>query len=151
MFRQRPAELFFREAALKNVGVIVRVPLASGLLAGKFTRETVFTKDDHRFFNRNGEQFDKGETFSGIPYETGLAAVEELRKIFPGYDNLAPVALKWILMFKEVSCIIPGASRPDHVYSNLKAENEPEIYADQLNRINEVYDKFIRPYVYYSW
>jgi aryl-alcohol dehydrogenase-like predicted oxidoreductase len=151
MFRQRPAELFFKEAAAGNIGIIVRVPLASGLLTGKFTRDTLFEKDDHRFFNRNGEQFDKGETFSGIPYETGITAVGELRKLFPGYDNLSPVALKWILMHKEVSCIIPGASKPDHIYSNLKAENEPELFEDQLQKINGIYERHIRPHVYYPW
>jgi aryl-alcohol dehydrogenase-like predicted oxidoreductase len=127
IFRQRPSEHFFREAKHRNTGIIVRVPLASGLLTGKFDRHTKFSRGDHRFFNRNGELFDKGETFSGIDYETGLQAVDELKQIFPEYSNLAPVALKWILMFDEVSCIIPGASRKEHVESNNLAMEIPDL------------------------
>ena len=121
MLRHRPSEEFFAAAASKNVGIIVRVPLASGLLTGKFTASTTFNKDDHRTFNRHGEAFDKGETFSGVDYMKGLKAVEEIKKFFPQQTNLAAIALKWILMFQEVSCVIPGASRPDQVYSNISA------------------------------
>ena len=151
LFRQKPAEIFFREASLKNIGVIVRVPLASGLLTGKFSKDTHFDKKDHRFFNRNGEAFDKGETFSGIPYEYGLEAVEELKKLFPQYENLAPLALKWILSFKEVSTIIPGASSPDQVISNLSVFELSEITGEQMSEINKIYEKFIKKYVHNLW
>lgn len=150
VFRQRPAELFFREAAKKNVGIIVRVPLASGLLTGKFEKNTTFLKDDHRNFNRDGLYFDKGETFSGIDYDTGLEAVEELKKIFPGEKNLAPYALKWILNYKEISCIIPGASKSEQVISNLLAE-KVSLTNDQTKRLNEVYDNKIKRLVHNYW
>ena len=111
IFRHRPSDLFFREAKAKNIGIIVRVPLASGLLSGKFSHNTTFSEGDHRHFNREGAAFDKGETFSGVNYEKGLKAVRELQTLFPEQENLAPIALRWILMFDEVSCIIPGASK----------------------------------------
>jgi aryl-alcohol dehydrogenase-like predicted oxidoreductase len=145
IFRQRPAEKFFAAAAGKNIGVIVRVPLASGLLTGKFTATTAFGKDDHRTFNRNGEAFDKGETFSGIDYMKGLQAVEELKNIFPSSTALASVALKWILMHPEVSCVIPGASRPDQVISNLQVVGVPDLTAAQMTAIRKVYEEFIWP------
>ncbi len=151
MFRQRPAELFFKEAKKKNVGIIVRVPLASGLLTGKYTSQTTFTEGDHRNFNRNGEKFDKGETFSGIDYETGLAAVEELKKIFPDQPNLAAVALRWILMFDEVSTIIPGASRPEQATQNLNALDEPAISKEQMDAVRKVYENKIKGLVHQCW
>ncbi|MEZ5039848.1 MAG: aldo/keto reductase [Saprospiraceae bacterium] len=151
LFRQRPAELFFQLAKQKNVGIIVRVPLASGLLTGQFHQHTVFEKGDHRFFNREGAAFDKGETFSGIPYETGLAAVEALKKIFPDLDNLAPIALQWILGFPEVSCIIPGASRMEQVHSNLSALNLPKLSPEQLTQMNEIYTQYIKSTVHHLW
>ncbi len=151
MFRQRPAELFFREANKRNVGIIVRVPLASGLLTGKFTKTSTFTKGDHRFFNRRGMFFDKGETFSGIDYQTGLDAVEDLKKLFPDEKNLAPIALKWILMFDEVSCIIPGASNPDQVISNMKALEAPALDQKQTDAMNSIYRKKIKPLVHQIW
>lgn len=151
MFRQRPSELFFSEAAKKNIGVIVRVPLASGLLTGTFTKDTTFTKGDHRFFNRKGMFFDKGETFSGIDYNTGIEAVEELKGLFPGVDNLAPLALKWILGFKEVSCIIPGASRPQQVISNLEAFKTRDLSDAQKKGIQEIYNNKIKPLVHHLW
>ena len=151
MFRQRPAERFFQEAAKRDVGIIVRVPLASGLLTGKFNTSTSFGPDDHRTFNRNGEAFDKGETFSGIDYQTGLNAVEELKNVFPGMENLAPAALKWVLAFPEVSCVIPGASRLEQVHSNLSAANLPEISAEQKSEINRIYDTYIRAHVHHYW
>jgi aryl-alcohol dehydrogenase-like predicted oxidoreductase len=151
MFRQRPADLLFKEAQRRDVGIIVRVPLASGLLTGKFSAQTTFDKDDHRNFNRNGEAFDKGETFAGVDYNTGLAAVEELKKIFPNQPNIAPVALRWILMFPEVSCIIPGASKPEQLLSNLKTEEIPALSAEQLAAVREVYDLMIRPQVHQIW
>ncbi len=151
MFRQRPSELFFEQTRKKDVGVIVRVPLASGLLTGKFSKESTFTKGDHRNFNRQGEKFDKGETFSGVDYETGLTAVEELKAAFPGYENLAPVALRWVLMFDEVSTVIPGASRPAQVQSNLQAAELPALTSEQLKAVNDVYAKYIKPSVHQLW
>ena len=151
MFRQRPAELFFKEAAKKDIGIIVRVPLASGLLTGKFTRATEFTAGDHRQFNRAGAAFDKGETFAGIDYETGLAAVQALKQIFPGQDNLAPIALKWILQFDQVSCIIPGASNVAQVDSNLSVFNEPDLTKAQLDAVQQVYEKYIKKSVHQLW
>ena len=151
MFRQRPAETFFKEAQKKNVGIIVRVPLASGLLTGTYSQNTTFTPGDHRTFNRNGEAFDKGETFSGIDYQTGLEAVDELKKIFPGQKNLASIALKWILMFPEVSCIIPGASRPEQVISNIKAVDLPDLTTAQLNAVLGVYNSKIKKLVHHLW
>jgi len=151
MFRQRPAELYFKEAKKRNVGIIVRVPLASGLLTGTYNKNTSFNPGDHRNFNRTGAAFDQGETFSGINYETGLEAVNELKKIFPKCLNLAPIALKWILMFDEVSCIIPGASRPEQVGLNLQALNIPNFNKDQLKEINSIYEKKIKPLVHQRW
>ena len=151
MFRQRPAELLFREAERRDVGLIVRVPLASGLLTGKFTPATTFGPDDHRQFNREGAAFDKGETFAGVDYETGLAAVEELKNIFPDQPNLAPVALRWVLMFGEVSCVIPGASRPEQVASNVQAAELPPLTSKQMQAVRDVYDTRIRPLVHQGW
>jgi aryl-alcohol dehydrogenase-like predicted oxidoreductase len=145
MFRQRPSEHFFAEAARKNVGIIARVPLASGLLSGKFTPSTKFSKDDHRTFNRNGEAFDKGETFSGIDYQKGLTAVEEIKKLFPPAANLSAIALKWILMFREVSCVIPGASSPDQILSNILASELPDLSSEQMENIRQIYTKYIWP------
>ncbi|PJJ48343.1 aldo/keto reductase [Hymenobacter chitinivorans] len=151
MFRQRPQELLFAEAKRHNVGLIVRVPLASGLLTGKFSRETTFSPDDHRQFNREGAAFDKGETFSGVDYEVGLEAVEALKKVFPDQPNLAPVALRWVLMFDEVSCVIPGASKPSQLESNLKAAELPAITDEQMQQVRAIYDERIRPLVHYTW
>ncbi len=150
-FRQRPAELFFEQAQKKNVGVIVRVPLASGLLTGTFSTNSTFTAGDHRNFNRNGEHFDKGETFSGIDYETGLKAVEELKTIFPNDNNLAPMALRWILQHEAVSTIIPGASKPEQVLANLSSLNYPNLDAEQLSKIDAVYEKNIKKLVHQLW
>lgn len=151
MFRQRPSELFFEQTQKKDVGVIVRVPLASGLLTGKFSEDSTFTEGDHRNFNRQGEKFDKGETFSGVDYETGLAAVEELKAVFPNQENLAPMALRWVLMFDQVSTVIPGASRPTQVQSNLQAADLPPLTAEQRKAVNEVYAKYIKPSVHQLW
>jgi aryl-alcohol dehydrogenase-like predicted oxidoreductase len=151
MFRQRPAERFFRVAHRKNVGIIVRVPLASGLLSGKFRKDTKFEKLDHRHFNRNGMMFDKGETFAGIPYDVGLKAVGRLKKAFPGQKNLAPVALRWILMHEEVSCVIPGASRPEQVTSNLLADAIPDLTEYESYRVDEIYREDIKPLVHHLW
>ena len=151
MFRQRPAELFFEQALKRDVGIIVRVPLASGLLTGKFSPSSNFSSGDHRNFNRNGEMFDKGETFSGIHYETGLQAVEALKSIFPNQENLASVALRWILMFDAVSTVIPGASNPEQVHSNLSALSFPDLSQEQLQAIRQVYEQYIKPKVHQLW
>ncbi len=151
IFRQRPSELFFREAAKKNVGIIVRVPLASGLLTGKMTGSSTFTSDDHRSFNRYGEAFDRGETFSGVDYETGLEAVEALRPLIPPGMTMAQFALRWILMFREVSTVIPGAKRPLQVEENTAAAQFPPFSDSLMNRIEAVYDQFIKPEVHHRW
>jgi aryl-alcohol dehydrogenase-like predicted oxidoreductase len=151
MFRQKPAEVFFKEAKKKDIGIIVRVPLASGLLTGKMSRETVFSEKDHRFFNRNGESFDKGETFSGVDYELGLKAVEELKNIFKERSELANIALRWILMFEEVSCVIPGASRPEQITSNLNAAKLSPLNEDEMLKVRAVYEKYIRSEVHNLW
>lgn len=151
IFRQRPSELFFKEAKRRDVGVIVRVPLASGLLTGKFSESTSFEPGDHRNFNRHGEAFDKGETFSGIDYSLGLKAVQELKALFPENTNLAAMALQWILQFEEVSCVIPGASRVEQVQSNLSIYNEPSLTPEQFLAINAVYEKYIKEKVHQLW
>ncbi len=151
IFRQRPQEKFFALAREKNVGLIIRVPLASGLLSGKFTSETRFAPGDHRFFNRNGMMFDKGETFAGVPYETGLKAVTRLKELFPEGIPLAHVALRWILMREEVSCIIPGASSPDQVRTNLEATALPPLSAEQFSAIGKLYEEDIKPLVHQLW
>jgi aryl-alcohol dehydrogenase-like predicted oxidoreductase len=150
MFRQRPSELFFDLVRANDVGVIVRVPLASGLLSGKYSASTTFEAGDHRNFNRNGEAFDKGETFSGIDYATGLAAVEELSAYFKN-RNLALVALRWILMYDDVSCVIPGASNPAQLATNLQALDEPNLTQDDFAFVNSVYEKFIKKSVHQLW
>ena len=151
MFRQRPSELFFREAAKKDIGIIVRVPLASGLLTGQFSADTTFGKDDHRTYNREGAAFDKGETFAGINYHTGLQAVERLKSIFPNMDNLAPIALRWILHFQEVSTIIPGASRVEQVHSNISTLDIPELTNEQFDEIDSIYNDLIKASVHHLW
>ncbi|MFV8326312.1 aldo/keto reductase [Flavobacterium sp. ZS1P14] len=151
LFRQRPSELFFKEALKRDIGIIARVPLASGLLTGKFNAETTFDAQDHRNFNRNGAAFDKGETFSGINYELGLKAVEELKALFPEATNLAPIALQWILSFDEVSCIIPGASNESHVLSNLSVYDLPKLTYEKIAAMNEIYERYIKPEVHQLW
>ncbi|WP_027006096.1 aldo/keto reductase [Conexibacter woesei] len=151
MFRQRPAALFFEEAAKRGVGVIVRVPLASGLLSGKYTRETSFAADDHRNFNRHGESFDVGETFAGVPFEVGLDAVEELRGLVPPDAALAAFALRWILMHPAVSTVIPGARSPEQARGNAAAADLPALDDATLARVAAVYDERIAPYVHQRW
>ena len=151
LFRQRPSELFFKEAQKKDVGIIARVPLASGLLTGKFSEKSIFDSKDHRYFNREGAAFDKGETFSGINYELGLIAVNELKKLFPEVSNLAPLALQWILNFKEVSCIIPGASTENHVLSNLSTLDLPLLNPEKIAAMNEIYEHYIKKEVQHLW
>lgn len=151
MFRLKPREEFFLKARQNNVGIIVRVPLASGLLTGKMSRNTTFSPDDHRSFNRHGEAFDKGETFSGVDYEVGLEAVEELKKLFPGQEPLAAWAIRWVLMAEEVSTVIPGASKPEQVNANIKASALPALSAEQMQGVEEIYNKYIRPEVHAQW
>ncbi len=151
MFRLRPAELFFREALRRKVGILARVPLASGLLTGRMTRETTFGSDDHRQFNRHGERFDRGETFSGVDYETGLQAVEELRALVPPGATLAQFALRWILMFEAVTCAIPGAKRPAQVDENFTAGALPPLTEAQMTAVESTYNRLIRAQVHHRW
>jgi aryl-alcohol dehydrogenase-like predicted oxidoreductase len=148
MFRLKPATDFFPTAKERKVGVIVRVPLASGLLAGKITAQTKFPADDHRNFNRHGQAFDVGETFSGVNLETGLKAVEELKTIVPQGATLAQIALRWILMFDSVTCAIPGAKRPGQVDENVKAGVLPPLSVADMSKVQAIYDRLIRPEVH---
>jgi aryl-alcohol dehydrogenase-like predicted oxidoreductase len=151
LFRQRPSELFFKEAQKKDIGIIARVPLASGLLTGLFDSKTTFGEQDHRNFNRDGAAFDKGETFSGINYELGLKAVDALKALFPEATNLAPFALQWILSFNEISCIIPGASKESHVLSNLSVYDLPKLTTEKIKAMNAIYEQYIKPQVHQLW
>ena len=151
LFRYRPSELLFERAKQKNVGIIVRVPLASGMLTGKFKRDTAFDPEDHRNFNRDGAAFDKGETFSGVDYETGLKAVEELKKVFPAGQELSAWALRWILMFDAVSTVIPGASRPEQIRTNADATELPPLDQAAMDAARDVYDRYIRKPVHDLW
>jgi aryl-alcohol dehydrogenase-like predicted oxidoreductase len=150
-FRQRPAERFLAVARAADVGVIVRVPLASGLLTGKLTATSSFGPDDHRAYNRLGESFDRGETFAGIPYEVGLAAVEELRPLVPEGWSMAQMALRWILAHDGVSTTIPGAKTPEMARANAAASDLPLLPPDTMDAIRAVYDARIRPYVHTRW
>ncbi len=150
-FRQRPIEQFFRKAREKNVAIIARVPLASGLLSGKFTKDTKFAESDHRLFNRNGEAFDVGETFSGVPYEVGLEAVERVRPLVPGGTTMAKFALRWILMFDAVTVAIPGARNPAQARSNAEAAELSPLDDATMRAIREIYDTTIKPYVHQRW
>ncbi|RFZ83813.1 aldo/keto reductase [Shinella sp. WSJ-2] len=151
IFRQRPAALFFKEAARRQVAVIARVPLASGLLSGKITRETAFAADDHRNFNRNGDAFDVGETFAGVPFETGLQAVEEIRALVPASQTMAAFALRWILMADAVSVVIPGARNAEQAEANAKAAGLPAIPEDVMEATREIYYRLVAPHVQHRW
>lgn len=151
MFRQRAAGLFFQEAKRRNVAVIARVPLASGLLSGKITAATQFAAEDHRNFNRNGEAFDVGETFAGVPFETGLAAVEEIRKLVPAGASMAQYALRWILMHEAVTVVIPGARNGEQAKANAAASDLPAITADVMAAAKDTYDRLIAPHVHHRW
>ncbi len=151
IFRQRPLDLFFGQAQRRKVGIIARIPLSSGMLTGKMTRESSFQADDHRLFNRQGEAFDRGETFSGLEYEIGLQAVEELRSLVPAGMTMAQMALRWILMSPAVSCTIPGAKRPSQVEENVQAADQPELSDEAMGRIRAVYDRLVRPQVHHYW
>lgn len=151
IFRQRPASLFFKEAARKNIAVIARVPLASGLLTGKITAASQFAADDHRNFNRHGESFDVGETFAGVPFEVGLQAVEELKKLVPQGASMAQFALRWILMDPAVTVVIPGARNAEQAQSNAKAAELAPLSAETMAAARSVYDRLIAPHVHQRW
>lgn len=150
LMRLKPAEEFFAAAQAANVGILARVPLASGLLSGKYNSETSFGKDDHRNFNRNGEAFDKGETFSGIDYEHGLKVVKEYVRLF-GEKYLVQHALRWILMHDAISCVIPGASNVDQVLGNVMASEIPALPEMAMADAKKVYDEHIRQHVHHLW
>ena len=151
VFRQRPAELFFKQAQEKKIAVIVRVPLASGLLSGKFKTYTQFEKTDHRLFNRNGESFDVGETFSGVPYQVGLDGVEKIRPLVSGNSTMAKLALRWILMFDAVTVVIPGARNAAQARGNAEAAMLPPLSKDVMEKIAQIYDTDIKKYVHQKW
>ncbi len=151
MFRHRPSELFFREAKRRKVGILARVPLASGLLTGKMSAQTTFADDDHRQFNREGESFDKGETFSGVDYEVALQAVDEIRALVPDNATMAQFALRWILMFDALTCAIPGAKRPSQAIDNIGAADLPALSDATMQQIEAIYNQHIRGLVHHLW
>jgi len=151
MFRHRPSELFFEQAKKNKVGILARVPLASGLLTGKLKDDSKFEKGDHRFYNRNGESFDRGETFSGVDYNTGLKAVEELKSTCPAGISLTQFALRWILMFDAVTCAIPGAKRIEQVEENIKTTDLPKLTKETMLEVQTIYDSEIRESVHHYW
>jgi len=151
IFRQRPAELFFKEAQRRNTGIIVRVPLASGLLTGKFKKDSKFESDDHRHFNRYGQAFDRGETFAGLDFDYGLKLVDELKTLVPENMTMTQFALKWILMNPAVSCTIPGAKTPLQVEENAKSADFPQLSDDIMNKIKTLYETKVKPFVHYYW
>lgn len=151
IFRQRPNGLFFEQALKKKIGILARVPLSSGMLTGKLKPNTKFESTDHRAFNRNGESFNKGETFSGFDYETGLKAVESLRKIIPNDMTMTEFALRWILMFPAVTCAIPGAKRPSQVEENVRAADLPEISETIMRQVEALYNEQVKAHVHHLW
>jgi aryl-alcohol dehydrogenase-like predicted oxidoreductase len=151
IFRQRPIEDLFPKTMAQQVAVIARVPLASGMLTGKMTRTTTFARDDHRSYNRQGQAFDRGETFSGVDFETGLKAVEELRPLVPEGGSMAQMALRWILMFEAVACAIPGAKRPAQVDDNLRAAETAPLSDETMAVIRSVYDRNLLKAVHHLW
>ena len=151
IFRQRPLDLFFRQVQRRKIGILARLPLSSGMLTGKMKKDMSFESDDHRQGNRQGEWFDKGETFSGLDYEIGLQAVEELRPLVPEGMTMTQMALRWILMSPAVTCAIPGAKRTAQVEENVKAADQPELSDEAMRQIRAVYDKYARPQVHHRW
>jgi aryl-alcohol dehydrogenase-like predicted oxidoreductase len=151
MFRMKPAETFFADARARQVGILARVPLASGLLTGKLRRDSTFAADDHRAFNREGQAFDKGETFSGVPYAVALEAVESLRTLAPAGTTLTQFALRWILMWDAVTCAIPGAKTPAQARENISAADLPAVGADVMSAVAQIYDSKIKALVHGSW
>ena len=151
IFRLRPSELFFQEAKRRKVGILARVPLASGMLTGKLKRDTTFDADDHRAFNRQGESFDRGETFSGVDYNTALEAVDALRPLVPAGMSMPQFALRWIQMFDAVTCSIPGAKRPSQAQDNFSAADLPALSPQTMAAVQAIYDQRIRPLVHPYW
>jgi aryl-alcohol dehydrogenase-like predicted oxidoreductase len=151
MFRHRPSELFFEQAQKRNVGILARVPLASGMLTGKFKPDSEFSPEDHRAFNRDGEAFDRGETFSGVDYDVALQAVEELKAICPEGMSMVQFALRWILMFDAVTCAIPGAKRPSQAEENIAAADMPPLSETMMAEVQRIYDQYIRELVHHYW
>ncbi len=151
MFRLKPADHFFQVAKTNEVGILARVPLASGLLTGKMTPRTEFAEDDHRNYNRHGEAFDVGETFSGVPYEVGLQAVEELKAAIPAGYSMVQAALRWITMFNAVTCAIPGAKRPAQARENFAAGDMAPLPEPLMDKVQAVYDAYIREHVHHLW
>jgi aryl-alcohol dehydrogenase-like predicted oxidoreductase len=151
MFRQRPAELFFEEARRQDVGVIVRVPLASGLLTGKLSKDDEFAENDHRNYNREGEAFDRGETFAGLPFERGLDAVDELESHLPEDLTTAQAALRWILDFDAVSTVIPGSTSPDHIRDNVAASEADPLSHQTHGAVRDVYEEYVFDDVHHRW
>lgn len=151
LFRQRPAELFFEQAQKRKVGILARVPLASGMLTGKLKPDSAFASDDHRAFNRHGEAFDRGETFAGVDYNRGLQAVEELKAICPAGMSLTQFALRWILMFDTVTCAIPGAKRPAQAEEDFSAADLPPLSEETMRQARSIYDRLIREQVHHYW
>jgi aryl-alcohol dehydrogenase-like predicted oxidoreductase len=151
MLRLKPSEAFFPAARARGVGILARVPLASGLLTGKLRADSTFAADDHRAFNRDGAAFDKGETFSGVPYGVGLEAVERLRPLVPEGATLAQTALRWILEWDAVSCVIPGAKTPDQARANAAAADLPPLSPATMDAVRAVYDALVREHVHASW
>ncbi len=151
MFRQRPAELFFEQAKKRKVGILARVPLASGMLSGKLKPDAKFAANDHRNYNRHGEAFDRGETFSGVDYSAGLLAVEELKKIRPEGMSMPQFALRWILMFDAVTCAIPGAKHPSQVNENFTVADLPPLSEAVMKKVNDIYEQRIRSLVHHYW
>ncbi len=151
MLRLKPALSFFPAAKQRGAGILARVPLASGLLSGKMTKQSTFAADDHRRFNRNGEAFDRGETFSGVPFDVGLEAVERLRPLVPSGATLAQLALRFILMFDAVSCAIPGAKTPEQARANTAAADLPPLPPESMKAVQQIYDDTVRPLVHSSW
>ncbi|MGB1287044.1 MAG: aldo/keto reductase [Aggregatilineales bacterium] len=151
MFRLRPIERFFDAAKQNDIAVIARVPLASGLLTGKITADTTFPEDDHRNYNRQGAAFDVGETFSGVPFEQGLRAVDALREVVPAGMTMAQFALRWILMFDAVSTVIPGSTKPQHIADNVAAAGMPALTHAEMGAVHDIYDRYIRDSVHTRW
>jgi aryl-alcohol dehydrogenase-like predicted oxidoreductase len=151
VFRQRPKELFFPLAQKRDIGILVRLPLASGLLGGKITRETQFAPDDHRRYNRYGERFDRGETFSGVDLDVALDAVDQIRRLVPANVSMANFAMRWILQHEEVSCVIPGARNADQVIENAQASGLPPLSPEQMQTLSKIYQENIRALVHHRW
>jgi aryl-alcohol dehydrogenase-like predicted oxidoreductase len=151
MLRHRPSELLFEQVKKRKVGILTRLPLASGMLTGKLKPDTAFASDDHRTFNRQGAAFDRGETFSGVDYKVGLQAVEQLKAVCPAKMTMAQFALRWILMFDAVTCAIPGAKRSSQAEQNCAAADLPDLSDKTMAEVSTIYDEHIRKLVHHYW